>query len=205
MSRKRGRNGSRNARMAAQLGINLPDMSESTLSPNDVGNMLGLTGEAVKQWIYARRLPAIKISNGYWKIKKEDLERFLKARGEVRQKILAFSSDSSIARIVQGAAAMAKIDVTESCNVVDAMLKANDCQPSLIVADVDDPSGWDLISRTRAHRNLAHMPILALAGHELSNKELDDALSFGVLACLPKNIPVDGLHSELQRILACRR
>jgi hypothetical protein len=41
-----------------------PDV-EDYLTPNQVGKELGVTGEAVKQWIYRRRLHAEKLPNGY--------------------------------------------------------------------------------------------------------------------------------------------
>src|SRR5882724_8786480 len=71
---------------AAAYGISVPvltDNGERFLSPNDIGRILNVTGEAVKQWIYRRKLPAVKLANGYWKVKVTDFESFLKARTEV--------------------------------------------------------------------------------------------------------------------------
>ena len=74
---------------AARYGIRAPSSlppSERYLSPNEAGRILNVTGEAVKQWVYHRRLPATKLSNGYWKIKVQDLEDFIKARRNLGQK-----------------------------------------------------------------------------------------------------------------------
>ena len=69
------------AEQAAAYGVSVPaepSISERFLSPNDIGKILNVTGEAVKQWIYHRRLPAVKLANGYWKVKVVDFEAFLR-------------------------------------------------------------------------------------------------------------------------------
>ncbi len=38
---------------------------DGCLSPNEAGRKLGITGEAVKRWVYHGRLPASKSRNGY--------------------------------------------------------------------------------------------------------------------------------------------
>src|ERR1041385_5094653 len=48
------------------------------LSPDQIGKILNVTGEAVKYWIHLGRLPAVKMQNGYWKIRVADVEGFLK-------------------------------------------------------------------------------------------------------------------------------
>ncbi len=68
------------ADIARELEVSLPDEKERTISPNEAAEILGITGEAVKQWIYNGRLPAIKLGNGYWRIKVSDLSHFLKKR-----------------------------------------------------------------------------------------------------------------------------
>ena len=49
------------------------------LSPNEAGLVLGVTGEAVKYWIHQRRLPAIKLANGFYRIKVSDLVAHVKS------------------------------------------------------------------------------------------------------------------------------
>jgi excisionase family DNA binding protein len=60
--------------------MTIPDQANQCLSPNEAARILGITGEAVKAYIYQHRLPAIKLANGYWRIKKTDLENFIKMR-----------------------------------------------------------------------------------------------------------------------------
>ncbi len=91
---------------SSSYGISLPvltDNGERFLSPNDIGKILNVTGEAVKQWIYRRKLPAVKLANGYWKVKVADFEGFLKARTEVgrRQILITDGGDAGTEEIVK--------------------------------------------------------------------------------------------------------
>jgi len=47
------------------------------ISPNEAGKMLGITGEAVKQWIYRGKLKAAKAPNGYWWVREKDVKDFV--------------------------------------------------------------------------------------------------------------------------------
>ena len=77
-------------------GAQANQSSERFLSPNDIGKILNVTGECVKQWIYHRRLPAVKLANGFWKVKVSDFEAFLKARyAAVRRQVLLIANQSA--------------------------------------------------------------------------------------------------------------
>lgn len=50
------------------------------LTPNEAGDRLGITGEAIKQHIRNGNLRAAKAKNGFHWIRKEDLEAFVAER-----------------------------------------------------------------------------------------------------------------------------
>src|ERR1019366_10683000 len=84
---------------AELYGINVPvltDTGERFLSPNDIGKILNVTGEAVKQWIYRRKLPAVKLANGYWKVKVAAFEGFLKARTEIGRRHILITDGGNL-------------------------------------------------------------------------------------------------------------
>jgi len=53
---------------------------EGCSSPNEVAAKLGISGEAVKNWIYTGKLRAAKAMNGYWWVREDDLKEFLESR-----------------------------------------------------------------------------------------------------------------------------
>ena len=53
---------------AASLPVPLPN-----LTPDDVGERYGVTGETVRGWIRAGRLPAVRLPSGHYRISEADL------------------------------------------------------------------------------------------------------------------------------------
>jgi CheY-like chemotaxis protein len=195
---------------AAQYGIRVPSSlppSERYLSPNEAGRILNVTGEAVKQWIYHRRLPATKLSNGYYKIKVRDLEDFIKARRDLGQKkIMAIeAAGPGLGEVV---AAIKKLghEPVVAHNAADALLKAADLYPALFVVNVSltHLDAWKLMQRVRKTRNIRNAPILIIADHDLKEAENEMALELGAQGFLRRPFKTETLADELRRILGRR-
>src|SRR6266478_8893840 len=151
VKRKRGRpRGTQEvvSEQAAAYGITVPvltDTGERFLSPNDIGKILNVTGEAVKQWIYRRKLPAVKLANGYWKVKVSDFEAFLKARTEVgrRHVLITDGANGGVQEVLDAVEALGHHAVLAN-NYPDALLKSLDHFPALFVICLspNDPECW---------------------------------------------------------------
>jgi twitching motility two-component system response regulator PilH len=196
------------AEQAAAYGISLPkelSASERYLSPNDIGKILGITGEAVKQWIYHRRLPAVKLANGYWKVRVSDFEAFLKARHDIgRRRILLVDTPegamTDVGRIIEKLGHSA----ITAHNHADALLKALDLHPALVVLDCSAKDGeqWKLAERIRATKALKSVPLLLLASGELSDADQERALQLEAQGFLRRPVVAETLGQEIQRILS---
>jgi CheY-like chemotaxis protein len=195
------------AEQAAAYGINLPKelaASERYLSPNDIGKILGITGEAVKQWIYHRRLPAVKLANGYWKVRVSDFEAFLKARHDIgRRRILLIDTHqgglSDVAQVIEK---LGHSPVTAH-NHADALLKALDLHPALLIIDcsLKETEPWKIAEKIRATKALKSVPILLLASAELSEEDAEKALQLQAQGFLRHPVAAETLSQEIQRIL----
>lgn len=179
------------AGVAAEYGVAVPQQLDSgSLSPNEVGEILGVTGEAVKQWIYHRRLPAVKLSNGYWRVQSTDLERFLQARQEVgKLKILVAAGGDALPLVTESI-----VDIGHSAVVAnglaDAVLKANDLRPNLLIIDITGwKEAWKLCEVIRSSATTKHAAILLLANRALNDDEIGRVLELGAKGCL--QLPVD--------------
>jgi CheY-like chemotaxis protein len=191
--------------LASSYGIAVPEQQgEKTLSPNQIGNMLGITGEAVKQWIYNRRLPAVKLSNGYWRVRVNDLERFIAERqtGGKRKIIVAGSDAQALAAVSSTLEALGDEPVIAN-NMFDATLKCHNLSPALIVIDVSTwPDGWTLAQRIRATQPLRNIPILFVTSEQLKPAQLDQAIALEIKGCIGKPIDAAILSREVNRVLA---
>lgn len=173
------------------------------LSPNQAGRIAGVTGEAVKQWIYQRKLPALKLPNGYWRIARADLERFLRERqGPGKKSVLLvgeFSADIEKGLLAEG------WHVLRANNAVDAVLRAADTRPLAIVVNLGSLGevGWLAAEKMRSIRGTKRLPILlvAPAGMDSDPAAMERAVSIGAhgFLCLPIN--AQGLLHTLGELL----
>lgn len=151
---------------------------EKMISPNQAGKILDVTGEAVKQWIYNRKLPAVKLANGYWKVKVGDLERFVQNRQHVSRKVLFASASEELSGVF---GEMNRIEAHFSSNVADALVQAKEIVPTLFVIDISGGmDGWRLAKRIRSSKHIRSAPIAFISRKELTEKEEDEALRLGL-------------------------
>ena len=192
---------------AAAYGVTLPSetTSERYLSPNDIGKILNVTGEAVKQWIYHRRLPAVKLANGYWKVKISDFENFLRARHEVgrRRVLITDSKAGSMGEVVQVVEELGHQAVTAH-NYADALLKSLDHYPAMFVINLSlkDIEPWKLAEKIRATKALRKFPILLVADTDLSDADAERALKLSAQGFLKRPVESGDLSKEIERILS---
>jgi len=195
---------------AARHGIRVPSSlppSERFLSPNEAGRILNVTGEAVKLWVRHRRLPATKLSSGYYQIKVRDLEDFIKARRDLGQKkIMAIDAAGPGLGAVVSAIEKLGHQPVVAHNAADALLKAADLYPALFVVNVSltHLDAWKLMQRVRKTRNIRNAPILIVADHDLKEAENEMALELGAQGFLRRPFKTETLADELRRILGRR-
>jgi CheY-like chemotaxis protein len=193
------------AEHAAAYGVNLPDQlepSERYLSPNEIGKILNLTGEAVKQWIYQRRLPAVKLANGYWKVKVSDFEAFLKARHEIGRRRVLITDTQEMSDIHTIVEKLGHQPVAAH-NYADALLKSLDHHPALFIINCSTAAmePWKLISKIRNTKALKSIPILLVADAELSEHDAERALELGAQGFVKRPANADLMSQEIGRIL----
>lgn len=193
---------------AEAYGVNIPgepSSSERFLSPNDIGKILNITGEAVKQWIYQRRLPAVKLANGYWKVRVSDFEAFLKARHEVgrRRVLLTATKTDEMQDIAKAVESLGHQPIC-SHNYADALLKSLDHHPALFVLNVSAPEAepWRLADKVRNTKALRNVPILLVSNGDLSDTDAERAVDLCAQGFLKRPLEHTLLIQELQRILS---
>ena len=192
---------------AAAYGISSPALTNTGgrfLSPNDVGRIMNVTGEAVKQWIYRRKLPAVKLANGYWKVSVADFEGFLKARTEIgrRHVLITDGANSGSSEVIKAIEGLGHQPVLAD-NYSDALLKALDHFPAIFVIciGVNDPECWKFAEKLRSHKSLRSFPILLIAGAKISGQDSDNAVKCYAQGILSRPLNVEVVGKEIERIL----
>jgi len=194
-----------NAKLAEEYGFHIEKSTDTEryISPNQAARILNVTGEAIKQWIYRRRLPAIKLSNGYWKIRVRDLEEFIKARQNTgRRRILIVDPNSPPQDLIQTIQEMGHEPIITH-GVSDALLKAVDLMPSLFLIHVtnEHEEVWNYIMRIRKQGNLKRLPILLIADTDLSEQNSMRAIDLEVQGLLKMPVSPQTIRDEIKHNL----
>ena len=96
-------------------------------------------------------------------------------------------------------------DVEEAVDGLDAVLCAEQCQPALIIMDLQMPrlNGFEALRRLRQDRRFSSTPVLALTASAM-NGDRERALAAGFTAYVTKPVSLTSLRSELKRLLDTR-
>jgi CheY-like chemotaxis protein len=94
-------------------------------------------------------------------------------------------------------------DVIEAGNGVEALERAADSDPDVILMDLSLPvmDGWEATRRLKADRATADIPIVALTGHALAGI-LEGAMNAGCDAFVTKPCLPEDLVKEIQKVLS---
>jgi excisionase family DNA binding protein len=190
------------ADIARQLDVSLPDETERSISPNEAADMLGITGEAVKQWIYQGRLPAVRLGNGYWRIKVSDLSQFLnKKLGSPQHNVLITPCDKltldAIVKTVEGIGQTALV----ANSAIDAQLKFKNESPSVLILDLSHASGWTMLENVSS---LTLRGLLLVTESAFTDEQFQRITKSPAKAVLQKPLDEAVLQRELHRAFGKR-
>lgn len=168
---------------------------ETILSPNEIGKYLGVTGEAVKQWVYKCNLKAVKQTNGYWRVRASDLRTFLSERKQFIHRILVNFNDEKVLAAITNLGHKAVV----STNYPDTVLKIIDTQPGLFILRANDQT-FKLVNKIRSKQlKTVHRSPIILVGTE--NFDVDQAGELRCSAFIPEPIDPEQLKNEVMRLL----
>jgi CheY-like chemotaxis protein len=93
-------------------------------------------------------------------------------------------------------------EVIEASNGIEALQKAADTRPDIILMDLSLPvmDGWEATRRLKADKRTAGIPVVALTGHALAGIS-EGAKKAGCDAFVTKPCLPEDLLREIQRVL----
>lgn len=171
----------------------------TSLSPNQAAKILNVTGEAVKQWIYAGKLPATKLPNGYYRIRHGDLAVYLAQRQTAAQVLVFAGVNPSATAALTGIANDQGLAFAAVTNTNAALNQFKTQAPNLLVVDLDGfKDGWKLTRRVRGSVRFGSPKILLVSRKGLSEKETAEAVRLGVSGCLEGT---EAMAAEIRRLV----
>lgn len=173
------------------------------LSPNEAAEVLNVTGEAVKQWIYDGQLKATKQRNGYWRIKHDDLKTYLETRQNVVPMAYVATSDPRLAERILGVVRDLGQKAGSVSSTSDALKQFDQNAPNLLLVDLGNfPDAWKFIRKVRGTSYYGSPKILLLGNEPLGEKETTDAVRLGINGCLVEPVPDAVLRADVKLLLS---
>ena len=123
--------------------------------------------------------------------------------GRSRQIVLIIEDDLALRRMYADELKRAGFDVVEAHNGLQAVEKASDIVPDVIVTDLGLPGidGFELCRRIHRDPRLSAIPLLAMTGRYFSASDIARAHREGCHSVLLKPLEPDDLVSEVRRVL----
>jgi len=122
-----------------------------------------------------------------------------------RPLVLIVEDESELRHLYAQQLILSGFDVLEAGNGQDAIDAVSSSSPDVVVMDLSLPviDGWEATRRLKADDRTAHIPVVALTGHDGSG-ELQRATNAGCDWFVPKPCPPDALITEVRRVLAAQ-
>src|SRR5262249_20734860 len=118
--------------------------------------------------------------------------------------VLVIEDDRDVRRFYAAVLHEASFEVIEAHNGLQAMEKAAESQPDLILTDLGIPGidGFELCRRLKMDPRTSAVPIVAITGRYLSPVDHERVRRRGCICVLIKPIEAPDLVSSLRKVLA---
>ncbi len=173
--------------------------------------------KTIINWIEGGHLKAYKTVGGHRRIKKEDLDQFLKERGmplpeepkaEERKKILVVDDDKIIVETIVQALEEDEFgyEMISASDGFEAGLQVSHFKPDLLILDImmPDINGYEVCQKIKSNPETKNIKIIVLSAY-LDDEAFKKMKEFGADACFSKPLPLEQLKFEVARLLGLKK
>ena len=190
----------------------------SVFTVNQVGELLQVSPQTIVNWIEAGRLEAYRTPGGHRRVKKSDLEEFVKKHqmpvfglasdldeeGRKVKKILVVDDDEVIVATITAGLEEDPHDyeVIAAADGFEAGLQVSHFKPDLLILDIMMPyiDGYEVCRKLKSSAETKHIKIVVLSGY-LDEDNYKKMREYGADLCFSKPLPLDRLRLEIARLL----
>ena len=172
-------------------------------TPNDVGMLLGVHHNTIKNWIKNNQVLAFQTVGGHYRVPRREVVRLIKDRGlpvpeelQGPMGLVYIVDDDELIRKALEDALHTSYEVYTFSNGFDALMQMGRLKPDLLILDIYMPGidGFALVKKVRQDDKLANMHIMGISGKSVDPEE---AISVGFNDFHDKN---DGLLPLLDKV-----
>ena len=185
---------------------------------NQVSELLQVSPQTIVNWIEAGKLEAYKTPGGHRRIKKSDLEVFVKKHnmpvfglssnldeeGKKMKKILVVDDDRVIVETLTAGLEEDphEYEVITAADGFEAGIQVIHFKPDLLILDImmPDIDGYEVCRKLKSSEETKHIRIVVLSGY-LDEESYKKMREHGADLCFSKPLPLDKLKEEIAGLL----
>lgn len=169
--------------------------------------------KTIINWIEAGHIEAYKTVGGHRRIKKSDLENFMRKQGipipeeeiiSERKRILIVDDDAIIVETIVQALEEEEYDyeIVSASDGFEAGLQVNHFKPHLLILDImmPDIKGYDVCKRIKTNEETKDTKIIVLSAY-LDDERFKKMKEYGADLCFSKPLPLPQLKEEVAKAL----
>src|SRR4030043_1021964 len=183
------------------------------LTVSQAGKYCRVSPKTIINWIDAGHLKAYKTVGGHRRIKKEDLDQFLKEKGmplpeaiksERRRRILVVDDDKIIVETIVQALEEDEYgyEMISASDGFEAGLQVSHFRPDLVILDImmPDIDGYEVCQKIKCNPLTKDMKVIVLSAY-LDENAFKQMKEYGADACFSKPLPLGQLKTEVVKLL----
>ncbi|MCF8082251.1 MAG: response regulator [Deltaproteobacteria bacterium] len=172
-----------------------------------------VSSKTIINWIESGHINAYKTVGGHRRIKRSDLETFMKKQGipipdeepgEGRKRILVVDDDPIIVETIVQALEEDEHDyeVVSAADGFEAGLQVNHFKPHLLILDImmPDIKGYEVCQKIKGDPETRDIKIIVLSAY-LDEERFKKMKEYGADVCFSKPLPLPQLKEEIARLL----
>jgi excisionase family DNA binding protein len=186
---------------------------EDTLTVFTASKYCNVSSKTIINWVEAGHIKAYRTVGGHRRIKKADLEAFMRNQGipipeeqenGTRKKILVVDDDMIIVESIVQALEEDEFDyeVISASDGFEAGLQVNHFKPDLLILDImmPDIKGYEVCKKIKDNEETKHTKIIVLSAY-LDDEKFARMKKNGADVCFSKPLPLHQLKEEVAKLL----
>jgi excisionase family DNA binding protein len=188
-------------------------LMEDILTVFQASKYCNVSPKTIINWIEAGHIPAYKTVGGHRRIKRSDMEDFMKRQGmpiprdemlSERKRILIVDDDPIIVETLVQALEEEEYnyEIISASDGFEAGLQVNHFKPHLLILDImmPDIKGFEVCRKIKTNEETKNTKIIVLSAY-LDDEKFKRMREYGADLCFSKPLPLPRLKEEVARTL----
>ena len=190
---------------------------EDTLTVFTASKYCNVSPKTIINWVDAGHIKAYRTIGGHRRIKKADLESFMRNQGIPipeekvsgdQKKILVVDDDLIIVESIVQALEEDEFnyEVISAADGFEAGLQVKHFNPDLMILDImmPDIKGYEVCKRIKSSEDTRHIKIIVLSAY-LDEEKFQQMKENGADVCFSKPLPLPKLKNEVAKLLGLKK